>query len=54
MVFENDKNRKCEVPLETEGFQLFDTEWGLGWVRTKSGIGSAPRDAVAKVVDGEI
>ena len=48
-VFENDKNRRREIPLETEGFQIFDTEWGLGRVRTTSGIGSAPSDAVTKL-----
>ena len=27
----------------------FNTEWGLGWVRTARGIGSAPSDAITKV-----
>ena len=41
-VFES-KNGKWErgTPLETQ--------WGLGIVRTKSGVGSAPCDVVAKV-----
>ena len=39
-VFENDKNRKREIPLETKGFQLFDTECGMG---------SAPSDAVIEL-----
>ena len=41
-VFES-KNGKWErgTPLETQ--------WGLGIVRTKSGVGSSPCDVVAKV-----
>ena len=47
-VLENG-NRKCGIPVETKGFQLFDMEWGLGRVRTASGIGLAPSDAVTKM-----
>ena len=46
---EDNKNRRREIPLETEGFQIFDTEWGLGRVRTTKSIGSALSDAVTKL-----
>jgi hypothetical protein len=33
---EDDKDRRRKIPLDTERFQLFETEWGLGRVRTLS------------------
>ena len=44
-VFDDNKGRGREIPLDTRGFQTFLTEWGLGRVRTTSDTGSAPRYA---------